>query len=49
MCCGKSSCDHHIKGACNPHQASEDETGAGDTLAQWQISLDVPSDLWDFA
>ena len=36
-----------IKGT-RTHQASEDATDAGDNLAQWQISIKTPSDLWDF-
>lgn len=48
VCYEKSSEYEHIKGIGN-HQASEDETDAGDKLAQSQISFEMPSDLWDFA
>lgn len=47
MCCGKSISYDHIEGTVT-HQASEDETDAGDTLARWQIFFEMPSDLWDF-
>jgi len=47
VCYEKSISYDHIEGT-GTHQASEDETDAGDKLAQWQISFEMPSDLWAF-
>jgi len=47
VCYEKSISYDHIEGT-GTHQASEDETDAGGTLAQWQISFETPSNLWDF-
>jgi hypothetical protein len=46
-CYGKSIWYDHIEDT-GSHQASVDQTGAGDRLSLWQISFETLSNSWHF-